>query len=90
MFGIFEPPHTSIGWSGGGAGGGPGVFAGPPGGGGFGPGAIPPGGFPGIFPGGGVSNSGWAGLTEQQKKDCKKKGECVIGPPPSLMGPRRI
>lgn len=86
MFGIFEAPHTSIGWSGG-AGGGVGVFAGPAGGGG---GMIPPGGFPGMFPGGGVSNSGWAGLTQSQqdqvKKDCVKKGTCVIGPPASLMG----
>jgi len=88
MFGIFEAPHVqpSIGWSGG-AGGGPGVFAGPSGGGG-----IPAGGFPGIFPGGGVSNSGWAGLNqaqqEQLKKDCVKNGTCVIGPPASLMGRR--
>lgn len=79
MFGIFEAPHTSIGWSGGGAGGGPDTGAG-----------IPPGGFPGIFPGGGVSNSGWAGLTQLQqeelKKDCVKKGTCVLGPPASFLG----
>lgn len=89
MFGLFDPPHASIGWTGGGPGGGPGVFAGP----GMGPGTgggIPPGGFPGMFPGTGVSNSGWAGLTDAQKKDCTKKGQCVMGPPPSLMGPRRI
>lgn len=88
MFGIFEAPHTSIGWSGG-AGGGPGVFVGPAGGGG---GGIPPGGFPGIFPGAGVSNSGWAGLTDLQrqqlKKDCVKNGTCVLGPPASFLGRR--
>jgi hypothetical protein len=84
MFGIFEAPHLS--WSGG-AGGGPGVFAGP-----GGPSGGGPGGFPGIFPGGGVSNSGWAGLNqvqqEQLKKDCVKNGTCVIGPPASMMGRR--
>lgn len=86
MFGIFEAPHTSIGWSGG-AGGGPGVFAGP-----GGPSGGGPGGFPGMFPGAGVSNSGWAGLTqaqqEQIQKDCVKNGTCVIGPPASMMGKR--
>lgn len=89
MFGVFEAPHTSIGWSGGGGGG---SFGGPGSGASYGGpgGGIPAGGFPGIFPGGGVSNSGWAGLTDQQKKDCAKRGECVLGPPASLMGPRRI
>ncbi len=91
MFGMFEAPHTSIGWSGG-AGGGAGVVAGPPAGGGGG--LIPAGGFPGIFPAGGVSNSGWAGINDlnyqQWKKDCVKKGTCVMGPPAALMGPRRI
>lgn len=90
MFGVFEAPHTSIGWSGGGGGG---SFGGPGSGASYGgPGGAMPGGggFPGMFPGGGVSNSGWAGLTDQQKKDCTKKGQCVMGPPPSLMGPRRI
>lgn len=92
MFGVFEGPHTSIGWSGGAGGG---SFVGPGGGGSYGGpgGAIPAGGFPGIFPGGGVSNSGFAGFTKnykEWKKDCAKKGECVMGPPPSLMGPRRI
>lgn len=91
MFGIFEAPHTSIGWSGGAGGG---SFAGPGGGGSYGgPGGdIPAGGFPGIFPGGGVSNSGWAGLTQLQrdelKKDCVKKGTCVMGPPASFLGKR--
>lgn len=55
-------------------------------------GDIPPGGFPGIFPGGGVSNSGWAGFTqfqqEQLKKDCVKNGTCVMGPPASFLGKR--
>lgn len=78
MFGIFEAPHVSIGWSGG-AGGGPDAGAG-----------ISPGGFPGIFPGGGVSNSGWAGLTQMQqelvKKDCVKNGTCVLGPRASFLG----
>lgn len=88
MFGIFESPHASVGWSGGGGGG---SFGGPGSGASFGGpgGAIPAGGFPGIFPTGGVSNSGWAGYNEW-KKDCAKKGECVMGPPASLMGPRRI
>jgi hypothetical protein len=76
MFGIFEAPHTSIGWSGSAGGG------------------IPPGGFPGMFPTAGVSNSGWAGFNQatydQWKKKCEERGECVMGPPPSLMGPRRI
>lgn len=49
------------------------------------------GGFPGIFPGGGVSNSGWAGFKEWKgnqpvcTKDDVKKAVCVMGPPPSLL-----
>ena len=69
MFGTFEAPHVSIGWSGGPGGG---SFGGPGSGASYGGpgGGIPAGGFPGIFPGGGVSNSGWAGLNEQAKNVC--------------------
>ena len=94
MFGIFEMPHTSIGFTGGSPGG---AFGGGPGGGGVGGGgpAIPAGGFPGIFPGGGVSNSGWAGLQQMQQTqppcgpDDVKRGRCTMGPPPGLMGAKR-
>lgn len=44
----------------------------------------PGGGFPGIFPGAGVSNSGWAGYQEFQERlqKCAKAGKC-----PVVMGP---
>jgi hypothetical protein len=56
--------------------------------------SVPPGGFPGIFPGGGVSNSGWAGLNElQNRQPCTpldaKNGKCVMGPPAGLSGAKR-
>lgn len=61
---------------------------------GGGGGGIPPGGFPGIFPGGGVSNSGWAGLNElQNRPPCTpedvRQGRCTLGPPPQLSGRNR-
>lgn len=50
------------------------------------PGGGGPGGFPGIFPGGGVSNSGWAGYQEFQErmKKCLESGKCPVtyGPSP--------
>jgi hypothetical protein len=58
--------------------------------------ASPPstGGFPGMFPGAGVSNSGWAGFgqgTYGKVGVCTQAdvqaGRCVMGPPMSLMGP---
>lgn len=53
-------------------------------------GGIPAGGFPGIFPGAGVSNSGWAGFNQLRKGPCTpddvKKGRCTLGPVPSLLG----
>ena len=40
----------------------------------------PGGGFPGIFPGAGVSNSGWAGFQEFQERlrKCMKAGTCPV------------
>ena len=66
---------------------GQGVVAGSPGPGGFGG----PGGFPGIFPAGGVSNSGFAGMNQMAPQapctaDDVKTARCVMGPPPSLSG----
>jgi hypothetical protein len=64
---------------------GQGVVVGTPGPGGFGG----PGGFPGIFPAGGVSNSGFAGLNPNLApctKDDVKTGRCVLGPLPWLGG----
>lgn len=56
-----------------------------------GPGGPSGGGFPGIFPGGGVSNSGWAGLNDfKQQAPCTTddvvKGRCVMGPVGVLSG----
>lgn len=46
------------------------------------------GGFPGIFPAGGVSNSGFAGLNQMPQAPCTqddvKSGRCVMGPSPWL------
>lgn len=44
-----------------------------------------PGGFPGIFPGAGVSNAGWAGFPEFQErlKECAKSGKCPVAWGPS-------
>jgi hypothetical protein len=61
---------------------GQGVVTGMPGPGGFGG----PGGFPGIFPAGGVSNSGFAGIgVVPPPAPCTpadiKTGRCVMGPP---------
>lgn len=81
MFGGFGTPFTqgrpSIGQ---------GVVVGAPGPGGFGG----PGGFPGVFPAGGVSNSGFADLQNLQSqkpctKDDVKAARCVMGPPPNLL-----
>jgi hypothetical protein len=51
------------------------------------------GGFPGIFPGAGVSNSGWAGWNEFQARNQRPcttddvvKGRCVMGPAGVLGG----
>lgn len=56
------------------------------------PGTVAPGGgFPGIFPGGGVSNSGWAGWKQWKAAqpvctaEAIKKQECIMGPPASLL-----
>jgi len=67
-------------------------------GGGFGPlGGTPAsgnpnaGGFPGIFPAGGVSNSGWAGIQTLQRQCTKEDvaaGRCTYGGPPGLSGKR--
>lgn len=59
---------------------GQGIVVGSPGPGGFGG----QGGFPGVFPAGGVSNSGFAGLAPQATctKDDLKTGRCVLGPMP--------
>lgn len=67
---------------------GQGVVSGMPGPGGFGG----PGGFPGIFPAGGVSNSGFAGINELGPvAPCVvpqdiKSGRCVMGPAPWTAG----
>jgi hypothetical protein len=49
-----------------------------------------PGGFPGIFPAGGVSNSGWAGINQFSVRPCTtedlRTGRCTLGPPPELSG----
>lgn len=44
------------------------------------PGAGGFGGFPGIFPGAGVSNAGWAGFQEFQErmKKCVESKECPV------------
>ena len=79
MFGGFGTPYTqgrpSIGQ---------GVVAGSPGPGG--PGWS--GGFPGIFPTGGPSNSGFAGMNQEPvvcTKEDVKAARCVMGPPPHLL-----
>lgn len=58
--------------------------------------ASPPagGGFPGIFPGAGVANSGWAGFggfygpVGPCTPDDVRTGRCVMGPPSQFLGKR--
>lgn len=68
------------------------IFISPSGGQGQGGSAIQPGGFPGVFPGAGVSNSGWAGFFQNPLAPCTtedvRQGRCTLGPPPALLGPR--